>query len=159
MRDLGRLKAVVAVAAAAGLLATIFAVAPAFAKSKRTASYKYELVWPAAVRHLRVSEGFKITEKDNDAGYVIFEFEDDGDTYSGAFELIRTKDFAGRQAVDMALSMAGRPSYMELGVLDRLLQKLRDELGNPPRVKKPPKKKPEKEEDGKGKDSKDGKKK
>jgi len=161
MRDLSRLKSALAVAATAGLFATVTFVAPALAKSKRTASYKYERVWPAAVRHLRVTEGFKITEKDVEAGYVIFEFEDDGKTWNGAFELIRATDFAGRDAVDMRLTMAGRPSYMELGVLDRLLRRLREELGSPRRPvrKKPDKKKPEKDDDKGDGDSKDGKKK
>lgn len=136
----------VALAAAAALLVAF--AAPAAAKTSRRASYDYERVWPAAVRFLRIDEGLKLVEKDADAGYVLFELEEEGKTFRGALEIIRRKDSVGRDAVELVLHIEDRPSYMEYGILDRLMDKLRTELGQPKRPPPREPKKPEPEPDG-----------
>lgn len=113
--------------------------APALAKTSRRLSHGYDKVWPAAVRYLRVDAGYELIEKDADAGYVLFAIEDEGKTFRGALEVVRRTDDAGRDAVELQVSIEDRPSYMERMLLDRMLRKLSDELGPPP---DPPKEKP-----------------
>ncbi len=133
-------------AGAAVMFAALVAGAgAAAAKTERSASYSFEQVWPTAVRHLRVDEGFTIVEKDPDVGYVVFEVKEEGKAFSGTLEVVRQKDQAGRPAVRLVLRIGDRPAYMEAGVLDRMLDKLRKEHGDPPappEQPRPPKKKP-----------------
>ena len=126
---------------AAALLAALTTTASA--KTERTARYTFDQVWPTAVRHLRVDEGFTIVEKDPDVGYVVFQVKDEGKVFSGALEVMRHKDSSGRAAVRLVLRIGDRPAYMEAGVLDRMLAKLREEHGDPPATEgRPPADKP-----------------
>jgi hypothetical protein len=120
--------AVAALACAVSLLLA----APALARSERTVAYPYERVWPAAIRFLRIDAGYAVREKDADAGYILFDVEEEGRTFPGALELVRGHDDRGRHTVKLILRIEDRPSYMETGLLDRLRQKLRRELGPPP---------------------------
>ena len=129
---------------AAALLAAL--AAPAAAKSERSTYHTFERVWPTAVRHLAVDEGFKIVERDAETGYVTFEMSEKGKTYTGALEVVKTSD-DGRPTVRLVLTIADRPSWMEGAVLDRMLAKLHKEQGDPPpppAEKKPPADKPKK---------------
>jgi hypothetical protein len=128
--------------ALAFLAALVAGSGEAAAKTERSASYPFEQVWPTAVRHLRVNEGFTIVEKDPDVGYVVFQVEEDGKSFSGTLEVVRQKDQAGRPAVRLVLRIGDRPAYMEAGVLDRMLDKLRQEHGDPPDPPSQPKPKP-----------------
>lgn len=103
----------------------------AHAKADKVVRYAYAQVWPAAVRFLRLDEGFTIVEKDAEAGYVIFELSEEGKQFRGALELVRIRDDNRRAALRMIVRLEDRPSYMELGILDRLERKLRTELGPP----------------------------
>ncbi len=121
---------------------SILGAGSAEAKSTRKVSHAYERVWPTAVRFLRIDEGLKIVEKDADSGYVLFELRDEGKVFSGSVEVVRREDDAQRDAVELIVRIQKRPSYMEHALLNRLLRKIRDELGNPkapPRKKTPPK--------------------
>lgn len=111
------------------------------ARSERNTGYTFEQAWPTAVRHLRVDEGFKIVDKDQDTGYVVFELKDDGKIFAGALEVVQHEE-DGRKVVKLVLTINDRPDYMEAQVLDRMLQKLRQEHGDPPRPQPPSKKKP-----------------
>jgi hypothetical protein len=134
-------------AAAAATLALFLLLPVAQARSEREASYPFERAWPTAVRFLRIDEGFSIIERDPDSGYVLFELKDDGRTFTGSMEVVRTEDDAGRRAVRIVLRIADRPAYMERGILERLARKLRADLGDPapppepPEEKEPPSKK------------------
>lgn len=101
------------------------------AKATRLASWEFSRVWPTAVRFLRVDEGYTLVEKDAEAGYVLFDVEYKDNTYRGSLELVRVKDYVERDAVRLILKITDRPIYVEDGVLERLLQKLRSELGQP----------------------------
>jgi hypothetical protein len=136
VRERGR----IAAAGLAGLVASALATSAA-AKTERTTTYSFEQVWPTAVRHLRVEEGFTIVEKDADVGYVMFEVREEGKVFSGALEVVKQKDSSGRPSVRLVLRIGERPAYMEAGVLDRLMTKLHDEHGDPP---PPPEKPPDK---------------
>jgi len=139
IRTMRELAAVVCASAA------LLLPAGAAAKTEREVGYTFEQAWPTAVRHLRVDEGFTITEKDEDVGYVVFKLEDDGRVFAGALELVRTER-SGRKTIRLVLTIEDRPDYMEASVLDRMEQKLRHEHGDPPPPpeKKPPRKKPSK---------------
>jgi len=108
----------------------VLCVGPALssAKTSRELPYGYDPVWSALVRFLRVDEKLKVVEKDADTGYVLFELSEGKKTYTGAAELLRANE--GR-AVRLTLRIEDRPSYMELGLIDRFEVKLRDELGQP----------------------------
>jgi hypothetical protein len=117
-RLLGSLVLVTALAATAG------------ARSDKTLAYTRETVWPTAVRFLVVDEKVKITDKDGDAGYVLFELTDEGKTYRGSLEVMTVvKD--KRTSVRFVLQIQDRPEWMEVAMLNRLERKLRSELGSP----------------------------
>lgn len=117
------------------------ATAPfALLSTKRMLSYPYEHVWPASIRYLRVDRGFKIADKDEEAGYIMFEFtSDDGESGSGSLELVRTEDAAGRPSTSLVAITNGGPSYLSNSLLDGVAAKVREERGAPAA---PPKKAP-----------------
>lgn len=112
---------------AAVLLLTV----PAHAKTSRDLSYAYDRVWPALVRFLRVDERLKVTEKDADAGYVLFDLVDGKKTFPGAAELSKTTDELGRPSVRLSIKITDRPAYIEAGIADRFAEKIHEELGEP----------------------------
>ena len=119
--------------AAAAVLAV---AAPAAAKSSRDVAYGYDPVWITLVRFLRVDEGLKLVEKDAASGFVIFELTEGKRTFRGAAEVMKAQDGAGQPVTRVTLRIAERPSYMEIGMLDRLEVKLREEHGEPARPTK-----------------------
>jgi len=114
-----------AVAVAAGLVLA----APAAAKTTREVPYRYQPVWATMVRFLRVDENLKVTEKDEETGYVLFQLTEGKRTFNGAAELFKVE--GGTRII---LRIADRPSYMEAGLLDRFADKLHEELGDPPQA-------------------------
>ena len=114
----------VAVAAIAAL------TVPASARSEKTLAYPRDQVWPTAVRFLVVDEHVKLTEKDAEAGYVLFDLRDDGKTFRGSLEVM-TVVRDGRALVRFVLQIEDRPSWLEIAMLARLETKLRAELGSP----------------------------
>lgn len=120
-------------AAACGLL--VAASAPAWAKSEKQLGYSPQQLWSPLVRFLRVDENVKIVDKDAEAGYLIFELTQDKKVFRGSVELIAaSKDYGAR----IILDVADRPSYVELGMLERLERKLYAELGPAPSPPAPP---------------------
>jgi hypothetical protein len=130
----GRAGLALAVALAAGLTG---AALPAWGRSEKTLAYPRDQVWPTAVRFLVVDERVKITEKDAEAGYVVFELRDDGKVFRGALE-VATVIRDGRSEVRFVLQIADRPSWLEIAMLRRLEAKLRAELGSPAPPPAPP---------------------
>ena len=126
------------------------AASAAEARTERGTGYTFEQAWPTAVRHLRVDEGFKIVDKDADTGYVVFELVDDGKVFAGALEVVQHTE-GGRKVVKLVMTITDRPDYMEAQVLDRMLLKMRQEHGDPPRPPPPSKKKPAPEKPAPGK--------
>ena len=106
------------------------------ARSEKTLAYTRETVWPTAVRFLVVDERVKVTDKDPDAGYVLFELKDEGKTFRGSLEVMTVvKD--KRTSVKFVLQIQDRPDWMEIAMLNRLERKLRSELGSPSPVASP----------------------
>jgi hypothetical protein len=135
-----------------GLVALAGLAPPAWARSEKTLAYPRDQAWPTAVRFLVVDERVKVTEKDAEAGYVVFELRDDGKTFRGSLEVV-TVVRDGRTLVRFVLQIADRPSWLELAMLARLEVKLRAELGSP----SPPPSKPEPPRGDKGDRKDDGK--
>lgn len=103
----------------------------AFARSEKQLAYPRDQAWPTAVRYLVVDERAKITEKDPDAGYLLFDLVEDGKTFKGSLELA-TVVVDGRTGTKLILNIEDRPSWVEIAMLTRLERKLRAELGTPP---------------------------
>jgi hypothetical protein len=128
MRQIRSRGTAVAVAVAVAMIAGM--AGPAAARSEKTLAYLRDQVWPTAVRFLVVDERVKVTERDAEAGYLLFELRDDGKTFRGSLEVM-TVVRDGRTLVRFVLQIADRPSWLELAMLARLETKLRAELGAP----------------------------
>lgn len=114
----------------------------AAARSMDVVPFHYEQVWGAAVRLIRVDQGFRITDQDRDVGFVLFEYVRAGHRAQGSLEIVRVEQ-DGRPAVRVVVHLAKTPSYMERLLLDQLDRKLKGDFGVPDA---PPKKRePEKE--------------
>lgn len=94
-------------------------------------SYPIAEVWPTAVRFLRVDKGFPIKEKDDDAGYILFEYVDNNRPSKGSLEFVRATDTQGREATRIVLSIPDQPRHVEQMLLDKLVAKVRDDRGSP----------------------------
>lgn len=125
------------------LLALVLLTGIAEARSEKTLAYQREPSFQTAVRFLRIDAHLKLVEKDADAGYVIFEYNEDKKTFRGSLEVIDVvKD--GRKLTRFVVTIEDRPSYVEIEMLTKLERKLRAELGAPaPAPSAPPPKKAE----------------
>ena len=123
--------------AATGLLALVspppLGEREARAKAAYESPYTFDQTWNSALRLVRVDLGYKILEKDEKAGYVLFEYIDKGTTSSGSLELLTTE-----RSIRVVCQIPKFPSYHEALILDRLSRKLKDEHGTPPEKPKPP---------------------
>jgi hypothetical protein len=137
MRSIARRSRARATAIACGVAVLAGVVPPADARADKTLAYRRDQAWPAAVRFLVVDERARITDKDAEAGYVIFELREDKKTFRGSLELA-TVDKDGRTAVRFVLQIEDRPSWAETSMLARLERKLRAELGAPTPPPTPP---------------------
>lgn len=98
--------------------------------------YTYDQTFGTALRLVRVDMNFKVTEKDPDGGYVIFEYtspESGKRVSSGSIEVVKTKDGAR-----VAVQIPAMPSYHEQLLLEALEKKLSSEHGTPPKPKPAP---------------------
>ncbi len=111
----------------------------AWARTLNTMPYPITSVWPAAVRFLRVDRGFPVHEKDEAAGYILFEWTDGPKSCRGSFELIQVTDSEGRDATRVAITIPDLPKRYEQMLFDKLAARLKDDIGPPP----PPPRKPE----------------
>jgi hypothetical protein len=111
-------------------LALCAASPPAFARSQKTLAYPRPESFAAAVRFLRVDENLKLIEKDSDAGYVLFELHEEKKTFRGSLEVIEVVS-DGRRAVRFVITIADRPEWVEIQMLNALEKKLHAELGAP----------------------------
>ena len=115
------------------LLTLILAFAlPSAASARRsdTHGYRYDQLWGSVVRMVRVDYGFTVRDRDQDIGYVLFDYIDGGRAHPASFELVRVRE-NGRERVRVSVQVPSMPSYVERMLLDRLTRKLRDEYGQP----------------------------
>ena len=123
----------------------------ALIENRRVLSYPLEQVWPTAIRYLRIDRGFTVTDRDAEAGYMLFEFAlDDGRIGSGSVEMFATDDSSGRPSVSVAVNTDAGPVHMPHAILDGLAAKVRSERGQPaapPKHEPPPPEQDEPEDD------------
>ncbi len=122
----------------AAILMTFALLCPATGQAKKTADFRhtYDQVWGAAIRMIRVDQGYPIKDRDQSVGYFLFDYRDDSRTYPGSVELVRIEDQGGGP-IRAVIQIPAMPSYIERMLLDKLEKKLRDEYGEPAPPKKP----------------------
>ncbi len=128
--------ATVASVTAVGVYVAV-AAPEAVAKASYTSPYGYSRTWDAAVRLVRVDNGWKIDEKDDATGYILFQYKspESSKPTSGSIELVRGKD--ADSPVSVLAVLAQMPRYHEQLLVDALASKMRREYGDPPRPKSP----------------------
>jgi hypothetical protein len=120
------------------VLAALLAPTTSHAKKTEDFRHTYEQVWGAAIRLIRVDQGYPIKDRDESVGYFLFDYKDDGRMYPGSVELVRIAD-QGAGSIRVVMQIPAMPSYIERMLLDKLEKKLVDEYGEPA----PPPKEPE----------------
>ena len=123
--------------AATALTLMAIAAAPALARSSIVVPYASAEVWPAAIRFLRVDRNYRVREKDQPAGYVLFDLPENKRTYRAALELVKTTDDDGRVATQITCTINDLPRRYESTLLEQLAAKVGDERGPPPAPKPP----------------------
>jgi hypothetical protein len=80
---------------------------------------------------VRVDNGWKVTEKDDRNGYLLFDYKSpsDGKVTPGTLELVRRDDDG---PVSVVAQLPQLPSYHEQVLLNDLASKMRHEYGDPP---------------------------
>jgi hypothetical protein len=106
----------------------------ASARSAYESTYGYDRTWNAALRLVRVDLGFKITEKDEGTGYLMFDYKspEAHGASPGSIEFIHSKD--PQAPVRVVVQLAQMPRYHEQVLVDALARKLHQEYGDPPPV-------------------------
>ena len=93
-------------------------------------SYRYEQVWSATIRLLRVEMGCRITDRDDDIGFLMFDYDHRGQSVPGSVELLRVNEPSGEE-IRVVVQIPAMPSYVERMILDRLNRKLLRDFGEP----------------------------
>lgn len=119
------------------ICAAMLVPASASARRERELLYRYEQVWSSAVRMLRVDYRFPIADRDEENGFLLFEYRDpQGRAYNASLELVPvTRD--GQPSVRVVTHVSSMPSYVEALLIDRLEAKLRQDFGAPIRRSRP----------------------
>lgn len=117
---------------------TAFAGPPALGRSSLLLPYAAADVWAAAVRFLRVDHGLTIREKDEKAGYILFDDSVAGRSYRASLELVSLADVDGGATTEAQLSLPDLPRRYEAVLLNQLAAKVRQERGAPPPAKRRP---------------------
>src|SRR5262249_6387607 len=112
-------------------LALVLVPALASAKVQLTVSYSYDAVWPGALRFVEVDRGWRVSQRDKEAGFVRFLMVEDKKDHVATLELIRVIDTEGRDAVRLQLSTVDLARYQEAPVLDALARTPPADLGPP----------------------------
>ncbi len=127
-----------ALAGAVATAALIVASPGVSARATYESPYGYERTWNAVLRLIRVDNGWKVAEKDEASGYLLFEYRspDSAKPSPGSVELVRGREGTG--AVDVLVQLPQMPHYHEQLLLDSLAAKMRREYGDPPAKRPPP---------------------
>ncbi len=122
-----------------GLIVTgaiVVSAGGADAKSTYESPYGYDRTWNAALRLVRADNGWKVTEKDAENGYLLFDYlpPNTKKTCPGTLELVRGQDTDA--PVSVLVQLPDMPHFHEQVMLDALAAKMRHEYGDPPARKK-----------------------
>jgi hypothetical protein len=127
----------ISIAIAFGVIVA-FGNGDARAKGSYESAYGFERTWNAGMRLVRVDLGLKISEKDEGAGYLLFDYlspESGKKAVPASMEFIRAKDTG---AVRVVVQIPQMPGYHEQVLVDSLARKLRNEYGDAPKKAPPP---------------------
>ena len=131
-----RLAQVVLLAALAAPVLVALQSQEAYASVVYVAPYTFEQTFGTALRLIRVDLGCKITEKDAEDGYLLFDYtspESGKEVRRGSIEVVRTPEGAR-----VSVQIPSMPRYHEQMIVDALARKLLAEHGDPPpRAKSP----------------------
>ena len=107
----------------------ILSVSPslASARAQRSLGYRYDQVWRAAVRLVRVDMGYEISERDRDNGYLLFQYNFGGSPLPASIELIREGE-GEDERVRIQVSVGAMPQVEQI-IVNRLRRKLEDDFG------------------------------
>jgi hypothetical protein len=119
---------------------------PSLARRQGDLRYPFEQVWNASLRLVRVDMRLPVTDRDQEAGYLLFEYLEHGKRFPGSVELVRGER-AQRPVTKIVIQVQGMPSYIEQMLFEKLSQKLRAEFGEPIEAEKKPAQKPKAPED------------
>jgi hypothetical protein len=121
------------------LLVLLFAVpSSASARVQEDLPWTFTQVFHSSIRLVRVDLGCTITERDADAGFLLFDYESSGRIHHGSIEFAVTNSRDGRETIRVVVQLPTLPTYVERMIVTRLERKLRDEVGPPPRAERRP---------------------
>jgi hypothetical protein len=123
------------------ICAALLVPAAAEARKQSELRYGFDQVWNAALRMVRVDLRYPVTDRDPEAGYLLFDYVDHGKRYAGSIELVRGERDQ-RPATKAVVQIQGMPAYVEQMLIERLGRKLKDEYGEPLEPTRPPAQKP-----------------
>jgi hypothetical protein len=117
-------------------LAVVLTGPPASANASLESAYGFDRTWNCALRMVRVDMSFKVTEKDEKSGYLLFDYKspESSKPTPGSLEIVRSSDGVG--PVRVVAQLPAMPRYHEQALLDSLAKKLRQEYGDPPTAPK-----------------------
>ena len=107
-------------------LAIVLSTPVADARSSFDSAYGFERTYNAALRLVRIDMGLKVTEKDDQSGYLMFDYrgsETGPKTTSGSMEFIRPREPAG--PVRVVVQLPQMPRYHEQVLVDSLARKMK----------------------------------
>src|ERR1700757_3590039 len=123
----GRAKAVLVGALSGSLVAAAIALSTTWASARATyeSPYGYDRTWNAALRLVRVDNGWKVNEKNEPRRDLLFEEPWAGSHKArpGSIELVRGQE----DAVSVLVQLPQMPHYHEQVLLDALASKMRRE--------------------------------
>lgn len=129
-----KIRSIASVPLLAGALVLGFAK-DAWAKASFDSHYTFEQTYNAALRLIRVDLGLKITERDPEAAYLLFDYksaETGSRVMPGSIELVRSGE-----VVKVVVQLSQMPRYHEQVMADALAKKLQHDYGDPPKRKAP----------------------
>jgi hypothetical protein len=100
-------------------------------KAQSELGYRIEEVFSTALRFVRVDRGCKVTDKDADAAFILFECKlDESHLSRGSIEVFRSVSH-GKDSVRLQASLPDEGRGPELRLIELIERKLRDERGTP----------------------------
>ncbi len=120
------------------LLAGVTLAVPGAAHAKQSQNYQYRFsqVWSGTFRLVRVDMECKVTDRDDELGFLMFQYSDGERTFPGSIQLVPVHE-EGKDQIRVEIQIPSQPNYVEIMVLDKLRKKLMDEYGEPVDVPPP----------------------
>lgn len=134
---------------------TLAAPSTAFAKQSQNYQYRFSQVWSGTFRLVRVDMECKVTDRDDEIGFLMFQYTDGDRSYPGSIQLVPVRE-NGKDLIRVEIQIPSQPTYVEIMILDKLRKKLASEYGEPVEVPPPADKDKPKDDEDAPKEDKDG---